>query len=142
MFSQKTSKKIIRYKLRYTCGNTYAKPKRTEIKNLFHILILLFLYSSTRLSTNELILIPLEQTDHDNFYAYTDIERIETQWSETILRGLARLLRAKNKEAKQNGSDEKEMATQALNLLQTIIKENEISDTDIPINTIRDYIKK
>ena len=97
MFSQKTSKKIIRYKLRYTCGNTYAKPKRTEIKNLFHILVLLFLYSSTRLSTNELILIPLEQTDHDNFYAYADIERIETQWSETILRGLARLLRAKTK---------------------------------------------
>ena len=48
----------------------------------------------------------------------------------------------KNKEAKQNGSDEKEMAIQALNLLQTIIKENEISDTDILINTIRDYIKK
>lgn len=36
----------------------------------------------------------------------------------------------------------KEMAIQALNLLQTIIKENEISDTDILINTIRDYIKK
>jgi hypothetical protein len=34
------------------------------------------------------------------------------------------------------------MAIQALNLLQTIIKENEISDTDILINTIRDYIKK
>ena len=47
-----------------------------------------------------------------------------------------------NKEAKQNGSGEKETAIQALNLLQTIIKENEISDTDILINTIRDYIKK
>ena len=40
------------------------------------------------------------------------------------------------------GSGEKEMAIQALNLLQTIIKGNEISDTDILINTIRDYIKK
>lgn len=47
-----------------------------------------------------------------------------------------------NKEAKQNGSDKKEMAIQALDLLQTIIRENEISDTDILINTIRDYIKK
>jgi len=55
VFSQK-SKKIIRY-FRYTCGNTYAKPKRTEIKNLFHILVLLFLYLSTRLSikTNQLL---------------------------------------------------------------------------------------
>jgi len=34
------------------------------------------------------------------------------------------------------------MAIQALNLLQTIIKGNEISDTDILINTARDYIKK
>ena len=34
------------------------------------------------------------------------------------------------------------MALQALNLLQTIIKANEISDTDILINTVRDYIKK
>ena len=34
------------------------------------------------------------------------------------------------------------MAIQALDLLQTIIKEYEISDTDILINTIRDYIKK
>jgi len=34
------------------------------------------------------------------------------------------------------------MAIQALNLLQTIIKKNEISDTDILINTIRDYIEK
>lgn len=118
------------------------QPKRTEIKNLFHILVLLFLYSSTRLSTNELILIPLEQTDHDNFYAYADVERIETQWSENNFKGSGRASKDENKEAKQNGSDEKEMAIQALNLLQTIIKENEISDTDILINTIRDYIKK
>ena len=34
------------------------------------------------------------------------------------------------------------MAIQALNLLQTIIKENEISDADVLINTVRDYIKK
>lgn len=34
------------------------------------------------------------------------------------------------------------MALQALNLLQTVINKNEISDTDILINTIRDYIKK
>ena len=34
------------------------------------------------------------------------------------------------------------MALQALNLLQMIIKENEISDTDVLIKTIRDYIKK
>lgn len=95
----------------------YHKPKRTEIKNLFHILILLFLYSSTRLSINELILISLEQADHDNSYAYADIERIETQWSETILRGLAGLLRTKTKKLNRNGSDEKEMALQALNLL-------------------------
>ena len=33
------------------------------------------------------------------------------------------------------------MAIQALNLLQTIIQKNEISDTDILINTIHDYIK-
>ena len=57
-------------------------------------------------------------------------------------KGSGKTSEGENKEAKQNGSDEKEMATQALNLLQTIIKENEISDTDIPINTIRDYIKK
>jgi len=57
-------------------------------------------------------------------------------------KGSGKASEGENKEAKQNGSDEKEMATQALNLLQTIIKENEISDTDIPINTIRDYIKK
>ena len=59
-----------------------------------------------------------------------------------ILRGLARLLRAKIKKLNRMGSGEKEMAIQALNLLQTIIKGNEISDTDILINTIRDYIKK
>ena len=57
-------------------------------------------------------------------------------------KGSGRASEDENKEAKQNSSGEKEMAIQALNLLQTIIKENEISDTDILINTIRDYIKK
>lgn len=59
-----------------------------------------------------------------------------------ILRGLARLLRVKTKKLNKNGSDEKEKALQALNLLQTVINKNEISDTDILIKTIRDYIKK
>jgi len=63
------------------------QPKRTEIKNFFHILILLFLYSSTRLSINELVLIPLEQAGYDNFYAYAEIERVETQWSENDFKG-------------------------------------------------------
>lgn len=117
----------------------------------------------------ELVLIPLEQAGYDNFYAYADIERIETQvvvvneidrkdtyfyditlsgledetqWSENDFKGAGKASEGGNKEAKQNGSDEKEMALQALNLLQTIIKENEISDTDILINTVRDYIKK
>ena len=66
----------------------------------------------------------------------------ETQWSENDFKGSSKASEDENKEAKQNGSDEKEMALQALNLLQTIIKENEISDTDILINTVRDYIKK
>ena len=57
-------------------------------------------------------------------------------------KGSGRASESENKEAKQNGSDEKEMAIQVLNLLQTIIKENEISGTDILINTVRDYIKK
>ena len=34
------------------------------------------------------------------------------------------------------------MAQQAFHLLQTIINKKEISDTDILINTVRDYIKK
>ena len=58
------------------------------------------------------------------------------------MRGLARLLRVKTKKLNKNGSDEKEKALQALNLLQTVINKNEISDTDILIKTIRDYIKK
>ena len=57
-------------------------------------------------------------------------------------KGSGRASEDENKEAKQNGSDEKEKALQALNLLQTVINKNEISDTDILINTIRDYIKK
>ena len=36
----------------------------------------------------------------------------------------------------------KEMALQALNLLQIVIKVNEISGTDNLINIIRDHIKK
>ena len=60
----------------------------------------------------------------------------------TILRGLAGLLRTKTKKLNRTVQTKKEMAIQALNLLQMIIKENEISDTDILINTIRDYIKK
>ena len=57
-------------------------------------------------------------------------------------KGSGRASEDENKEAKQNGSGEKEMAIQALNLLQTIIKKNEISDTDSLINIIRDRIKK
>ena len=66
----------------------------------------------------------------------------KTQWSENDFEGSSKTSEGGNKEVKQNGSDEKEMALQALNLLQTVINKNEISDTDILINTIRDYIKK
>ena len=66
----------------------------------------------------------------------------ETQWSENDFEGSSKASEGENKEAKQNGSDEKEMALQALNLLQTVIKVNEISDTDNLINIIRDHIKK
>lgn len=57
-------------------------------------------------------------------------------------KGSGKASEGENKEAKQNGSDEKEMALQALNLLQTVIKENEISNTDSLISIIQDHIKK
>ena len=41
----------------------------------------------------------------------------ETQWSENDFEGSGKASGGENKEAKQNGSDEKEMALQALNLL-------------------------
>lgn len=66
----------------------------------------------------------------------------ETQWFGNDFEGSSKASEGESKEAKQNGSDEKEMAIQALNLLQTVIKENEISDTDSLINIIRGRIKK
>ncbi len=66
----------------------------------------------------------------------------ETQWFGNDFEGSGKASESENKEAKQNGSDEKETALQALNLLQTVIKENEISDTDSLINIIRGRIKK
>ena len=57
-------------------------------------------------------------------------------------KGSGRASEDDNKEAKQNGSEGKEMALQALNLLQTIINKDGISDTDVLINAIREYIKK
>lgn len=41
----------------------------------------------------------------------------ETQWSENDFKGSGKASEGENKEAEQNGSDEKEMALQALNLL-------------------------
>ena len=66
----------------------------------------------------------------------------ETQWSGNDFEGSGKASKSENKQAKQNDSDKKEMALKALNLLQTVIKKNEISDIDTLINIIRDHIKK
>ena len=84
----------------------------------------------------------MEQADYDNFYAYADVERIETQWSETILRGLAGLLRTKTKKLNRMVQTKKKWLYKPLIYFKRLSIKNGISDTDVLINTIRACIKK
>lgn len=113
----------------------------------------------------ELLLVPVRQVGYDNFVAYASIERIATQIvivneidkADTYLYDVT--LSSKEEEIelseddrepsdsdnvtdKGNSSDDKEMALQALNLLQKVIGEKGYADTDILIKTIREYIEK
>ena len=138
-------KKIKNYSLlRYTCGNTYTKPKRTKIKPFSYFNLSLFLYKTINTQIKSQVVVVNKIDSKDTYFYDTTLAGLEaeTQWSENDFEGSSKASEGVNKEAKQNGPDEKEMAIQALDLLQTIIKEYEISDTDILINTIRDYIKK
>lgn len=80
-----------------------------------------FLYSSIRLSKNEFRYRWLSSTKLTAKILTSTITlsglEDETQWSENDFEGSSKASEGENKEAKQNGSDEKEMALQALNLL-------------------------
>ena len=120
----------------------------------------------------ELLLIPVKQVGYDNFVAYASIQRIATQVvvvneidnADTYLYDVT--LSSKEEEQEQfeddrepseddtepstsvketepsKSLDDKEMALQALNLLEKVIGEKGYADTDILIKTIRDYVEK
>ena len=113
----------------------------------------------------ELLLVPVKQVGYDNFVAYASIQRIATQVvvvneidkadtylydvtlsskeEETELSEDDREPSTSDKDTEPSKSlDDKEMALQALNLLEKVIGEKGYADTDILIKTIRDYIGK
>lgn len=112
----------------------------------------------------ELLLVPVKQVGYDNFVAYASIKRIATQIvvvneidkADTYLYDVT--LSSKEEETEQfedadepfesdkdtepsKSLDDKEMALQALNLLEKVIGEKGYADTDILIKTIRDYVE-
>lgn len=113
----------------------------------------------------ELLLVPVKQVGYDNFVAYASIQRIATQVvvvneidkADTYLYDVT--LSSKEEEQEQfedadepsesdkdtepsKSLDDKEMALQALNLLERVIGEKGYADTDILIKTIRAYVEK
>lgn len=113
----------------------------------------------------ELHLVPVMQVGYDNCVAYASIKRIETQIvvvneidkadtylydvtlsskeEETELSEDDREPSTSDKDTEPSKSlDDKEMALQALNLLEKVIGEKGYADTDILIKTIRDYVAK
>lgn len=120
----------------------------------------------------ELLLVPVKQVGYDNCVAYASIKRIATQIvvvneidkADTYLYDVT--LSSKEEETElsegdrepsedntepstsvketepSKSLDDKEMALQALNLLEKVIGEKGYADTDILIKTIRDYVAK
>ena len=113
----------------------------------------------------ELLLVPVQQVGYDNFVAYASVQRIATQVvvgneidkadtylydvtlsskeEETELSEDDREPSTSDKDTEPSKSlDDKEMALQALNLLEKVIGEKGYADTDILIKTIRDYVER
>lgn len=120
----------------------------------------------------ELLLVPVKQVGYDNCVAYASIKRIATQIvvvneidkADTYLYDVTLSskeeeteLSEDDREPSEDGTepstsvketepskslDDKEMALQALNLLEKVIGEKGYADTDILIKTIRDYVAK
>ena len=109
----------------------------------------------------ELVFLPVAQVGYDNVVAYSTLTRITAQVivadedsyfydvtlsskeEETELSEDDREPSTSVKETEPSKSlDDKEMALQALNLLEKVIGEKGYADTDILIKTIRDYVAK
>lgn len=120
----------------------------------------------------ELLLVPVKQVGYDNFVAYASIQRIATQVvvvneigkADTYLYDVTLSSKEEETELSEDDRepsedntepstsdketepskslDDKEMALQALNLLEKVIGEKGYADTDILIKTIRDYVEK
>ena len=120
----------------------------------------------------ELLLVPVQQVGYDNFVAYASIQRIATQVvvvneigkADTYLYDVTLSSKEEETELSEDDTepseddtepstsvketepskslDDKEMALQALNLLEKVIGEKGYADTDILIKTIRDYVAK
>lgn len=109
----------------------------------------------------ELVFLPVAQVGYDNVVVYSTLPRITTQVivadegsyfydvtlsskeEETELsEGDREPSESDNETDEGKDLDDKEMALQALNLLQKVIGEKGYADTDILIKTIRDYIEK
>lgn len=120
----------------------------------------------------ELHLVPVMQVGYDNCVAYASIKRIATQIvvvneidkADTYLYDVTLSCKEEETELSEDDRepsedntepstsakdtepskslDDKEMALQALNLLEKVIGEKGYADTDILIKTIRDYVEK
>lgn len=109
----------------------------------------------------ELVFLPVAQVGYDNVVVYSTLPRITAQVivadegsyfydvtlsskeEETELSEDDREPSESDNETDEGKDlDDKEMALQALNLLQKVIGEKGYADTDILIKTIRDYIEK
>lgn len=120
----------------------------------------------------ELLLVPVKQVGYDNCVAYASIKRIATQIvvvneidkADTYLYDVTLSSKEEETELSEDDRepseddtepstsvketepikslDDKEMALQALNLLEKVIGEKGYADTDILIKTIRDYVAK
>lgn len=116
----------------------------------------------------KLLLVPVKQVGYDNCVAYASIKRIATQIvvvneidkADTYLYDVTLSSKEEETELSEDLSeddtepstsdkdtepskslDDKEMALQALNLLEKVIGEKGYADTDILIKTIRDYVE-
>lgn len=109
----------------------------------------------------ELVFLPVAQVGYDNVVAYATLTRITAQVivadKDSYFYDVTLSSKEEETELSEddrepsesdnvtdngNGSEDKAMALQALNLLQKVIGEKGYADTDILIKTIRDYIEK
>lgn len=109
----------------------------------------------------ELVFLPVAQVGYDNVVVYSTLPRITTQvivadegsyFYDVTLSSKAEETELSEDDREPSESDnetdegkdldDKEMALQALNLLQKVIGEKGYADTDILIKTIRNYIEK